>query len=79
MAVKFGTTPLPDLTCHSPDHVCLFLFLPQRQDRLTGGTGLNTNYSIIFTEISFYPETSIVLQIIPIISMKFWVEPEYDR
>ena len=30
----------------------------QRQDRLTGGTGLYMNYSIIYTEISFYPETS---------------------
>ena len=38
--------------------------MPQRQDRLTGGTGLYINYSIIFTEISFYPETSILLQII---------------
>ena len=37
---------------------------PQRQDRLTGSTGLYMNYSIIFTEISFYPETSILLQII---------------
>ena len=37
---------------------------PQRQARLTGGTGLYMNYSIIFTEISFYPETSILLQII---------------
>ena len=31
---------------------------PQRQDGLTGGTGLNMKYSITFTEISFYPETS---------------------
>ena len=29
------------------------------------------NYSIIFTEISFYPETSILLQIIRIIYMTF--------
>ena len=28
---------------------------PQRQDRPTGGTGLYMNYSIIFTEIGFYP------------------------
>ena len=34
---------------------------PQRQGRLTGGTGLYMNYSIIFTEISFFPETSILL------------------
>ena len=31
--------------------------------------GLNMNYSIIFTEISFSPETSILLQIIQIIHM----------
>ena len=37
------------------------------------------NYSIIFTEISFYPETSILLQIIPIIHMIFQMKPEYDR
>ena len=37
---------------------------PQRQDGLTGFTGLNINYSSIFTEISFYPETSILLQIV---------------
>ena len=33
---------------------------PPRQDGLTGGTRLNMNYLIIFTEISFYPETSIL-------------------
>ena len=44
---------------------------PQRQARLTGGTGLYMNYSIIFTEISFYTETSILLQIIGIIYMTF--------
>ena len=37
---------------------------PKPQDWLTGGKGLNMNYSIIFTEISLYPETSILLQII---------------
>ena len=36
-------------------------------------------YSIIFTEISFYPETSILLQIIRIIHMTFWIMPEFDR
>ena len=35
----------------------------------TGCTGLYVNYSIIFTEISFYPETSILLQMIRIIHM----------
>ena len=37
------------------------------------------NYSIIFTEISFYPETSILLQIIRIIHMIFRIMPEFDR
>ena len=37
------------------------------------------NYSIIFTEISFSPETSILLQIIQIIHMTFWIMPEFDR
>ena len=63
--------PIPiDSTCHVTS-TTLPLFpqagrpKPQRQDRLTGGTGLYMNYSIILTEIiSFYPETSILLQII---------------
>ena len=42
---------------------------PQRQDGLTGGTGFNINYSIILTEISFYPESSILLQIVRKIHM----------
>ena len=53
--------------------------LSLRQDDLTGGTGLNMNYSIIFTEISFYPETSILLQMIGIIHMTNWIKPELDR
>ena len=36
------------------------------------------NYSIIFTEISFSPETSILLQIIQIIHMTFGIIPESD-
>ena len=69
----------------SRDLVHTFTFLlsirlqPQRQDGLTGGTGLNMNYSIIFTEISLYPETSILLQIIRIIHMTNWIKPESDR
>ena len=31
------------------------------------------NYSIIFTEISFSPETSILLQMIRIIPMTIWI------
>ena len=42
-------------------------------------TGLNMNYSIIFTEISFSPETSILLQIIQIIHITLWIMPEFDR
>ena len=37
------------------------------------------NYSIIFTEISFAPETSILLQIIQIIHMTFGIISESDR
>ena len=48
-------------------------------DRLAGGTGLYMNYSIIFTEITFYPETSILLQIIQIIHMTFQIISEFDR
>ena len=40
---------------------------------------LYMNYSIIFTVISFYPETSILLQIIRIIHMTFRIMPEFDR
>ena len=68
---------------HDPKRM-IFLSLsrrpkPQRPDGLTGGTGLNMNYSIVFTEISFYPETSILLQIIRIIHMTNWIKPESDR
>ena len=41
--------------------------------------GLNMNYLIIFTEISFSPETSILLQIIQIIHMTTGIMPESDR
>ena len=41
--------------------------------------GLNMNYSIIFTEIGFSPETSILLQIIQIIHMTVGIIPESDR
>ena len=38
---------------------------PQRQDWLTGGVGLNMNsVQLFFTEICFYPETTILLQFI---------------
>ena len=41
--------------------------------------GLSMNYSIFFTEISFSPETSILLQIIQLIHMTVWIIPESDR
>ena len=41
--------------------------------------GLNMNYSIIFTEISFSPGTSILLQIIQIIHMTVGIIPESNR
>ena len=41
--------------------------------------GLNMNYTIIFTESSFSPETSILLQIIQIIHMTVGIIPESDR
>ena len=44
----------------------------------TGGTGLYMNCSIIFTEISFYPETPILSQIIHIIHITFQMKAEYD-
>ena len=78
-------SPIPyrgDLSC-DPKRVFSFPraegTMPQRQARLTGGTGLYMNYSIIFTQISFYPETSILLQIIRIIHMTFRIMPEFDR
>ena len=36
-------------------------------------------YSVIFTEISFYPETSNLLQTIQILHMTIWIMPEFDR
>ena len=41
--------------------------------------GLNMNYSIIFKEICFTPENSILLQIIQIIHMTIGIMPESDR
>ena len=57
---------------------------PSRRGPLRDSTedrqiGLNMNYSIIFTEISFSPETSILLQIIQIIHMTVGIIPESDR
>ena len=61
--VREWTPPFQnEATCHMTSSAhSLFLdkerSTPQRQLRLTSGTGLHMNYSIIFTEISFYQET----------------------
>ena len=72
----------PDLS-RDCAHVILFLSRlrprPQSQDRLTGGKGLNMNYSIIFTEINFYPETSILFQIITNNSYESSDEPRIQQ
>ena len=57
---------------------------PSRRGPLRDSTenrriGLNMNYLIIFTEISFSPETSILLQIIQIIHMTVGIMPVSDR
>ena len=57
---------------------------PSRRGPLRDSTedrrkGLNMNYLIIFTEIIFSPETSILLQIIQIIHMTVGIIPESDR
>ena len=66
----------------SRDH-CARVLLFSRRGPLRDSTGdrrigLNMNYSIIFTEISFSPETSLLLQIIQIIHMTFGIIPESD-
>ena len=66
----------------SRDH-CARILLFSRRGPLRDSTGdrrigLNMNYSIIFTEISFSPETSILLQIIQIIHMTTGIIPESD-
>ena len=79
---SFTTPPRSSL---SRDHSCARIFLaPSRRGPLetvlkTGQLGLNMNYSIIFTEISFSPETPILLQIIQIIHMTVGIIPESDR
>ena len=52
---------------------------PHRDSTEDRRIGLNMNYSIIFTEISFSSETSILLQIIQIIHMTVGIIPESDR
>ena len=66
----------------SRDH-CARILLFSRRGPLRDSTGdrrigLNMNYSIIFTEISFSPETLILLQIIQIIHITFGIIPQSD-
>ena len=78
---SFTATPL-EATCHvTTAHV--HRPTSWRRGLLEDGTEdrwieLNMNYSII-TEISFSPETSILLQIIQIIHITLWIMPEFDR
>ena len=79
--VKFEASPV-NSSCHVTTHglpASLRRGPPQRQDWLTGGTGLKMNYSIMFTEVSFCPEISILLQIIRIIHVTIWIMPEFYR
>ena len=77
----------PPRSCLSRDHSrTLTLPASSRRGPLRDSTedrriGLNMNYSIIFPEISFSPETSIfiLLQIIQIIHMTLWIMPEFHR
>ena len=75
--------PFREVTFYlSRDHcACILLFSrrgPLRDSTGDRRIGLNMNYSIIFTEISFSPETSILLQIIQIIHMTFGIISESD-
>ena len=66
----------------SRDHACASSF-EERATSEAGLTdrriGLNMNYSTISTEISSYPESSILLQIILIINNTIRIIPEFDR
>ena len=78
---SFYSYPFREVTFDlSRDHCARILLFsrrgPLRDSTGDRGIGLNMNYSIIFTEISFSPETSILLQIIQIIHMTFGIIPE---
>ena len=76
-----GYPPPREATCHVTAHACPISSREgSSETELTDRRiGLNINYSIIFTEISFFSETSILLQIIRIIHMTIWIIPESDR
>ena len=75
--------PFREVTFDLSRDYCARILLFSRRGPLRDSTGdrrigLYMNYSIIFTEISFSPETSILLQIIQIIHMTFGIIPESD-
>ena len=83
LGIFCGYPPPPgEATCHVTVQ-CLSYFFEGKDTSEAGLTdrriGLYMNYSVIFTEISFYPETSILLQIIQIIHMTISNIPEFDR
>ena len=80
---SFTATPPPPRSSLSRDHLRTPLLLrgdgPLRDSTEDRRIGLNMNYSINFTEISFSPENSFLLQIIQIIHMTIGIMPESDR
>ena len=86
LPVQESTPPFQtEATCHvTPSTHSLFHKQKETNASETGQAvrqyrAVYMNYSIIFTEICFYPETSILLQIIRIIHMTFRIIPEFDR
>ena len=80
--LSFTVTPSEvacDVTTSAHASSCSFEARAPRDSTEDRRIGLNMNYSIIFTEISFSPETSILLQIIQIIHMTFGIISESDR
>ena len=73
--VLHGYPPRSSLSSDHSRTPCFFEARAPRDSTEDRRTGLNMNYSIIFTEISFSPETSILLQIIQIIHMTIGIMP----
>ena len=81
--MKSFTAKPHEVACHVTTRCartnCSFEARAPRESTEDRRIGLNMNYSIIFTEISFSPETSILLQIIQIIHTTVGIIPESDR
>ena len=79
---SFTATPR-EVACHVTTRACSipcsFEARAPRDSTEDRRIGLNMNYSNIFTEISFSPETSILFQIIQVIHMTVGIIPESDR